>query len=256
MPDDSDIRRVALLGTQVSACRFITAVEHLHQLVDNNNGAYVSCANAYSLSLAMSDTALQNILNASDMTTADGVPVVWALKLLGYSTAQRVHNDDLVLACCERYPGWKHFLVGGARGQSSKVVNALRHRFPGIHIVGHEETPERPLPAEESERILESITRSGANVVWVGMGTPAQDIWMSQISKRLDIPLVGCGSLFNLLAGHTRPAPEWMKRNGLQWLHRLLQEPQRLLFRYTYHNARFVLGFTRQYLRHQLQKFS
>ena len=248
------IRRINVLGTQVSAGSFADGVDRLRQLVRRQQPAYVSCANAYSLSMSLSDKKLQSVLCRADMTTADGVPVVWAMKLLGAGNAERVHNDDLVLACCERFPEWKHYLVGGAAGQPEIVAAAMCQRFPGIDIVGVQATPIRPLPAENSLQIVAAIEKSEADIVWVGMGTPAQDFWMSEVSPELNIPLVGCGSLFDLLAGRTRAAPEWVKRNGLQWLFRLLQEPRRLLFRYSYHNTRFLFAFIWQYLSLKLKK--
>ena len=94
--------------------------------------------------------------------------------------------------------------------------------------------------------MLEKIRESGADVVWVGMGTPAQDAWMAVNRERVDRPLVGVGSAFDLLSGRTRPTPEWMKRRGLQWVHRLVQEPRRLAGRYGVHNTLFLWHFGQQ----------
>jgi N-acetylglucosaminyldiphosphoundecaprenol N-acetyl-beta-D-mannosaminyltransferase len=98
------------------------------------------------------------------------------------------------------------------------------------------------VPAATTAAIVADIRASGADIVWVGLGTPAQDDWMQAVVDRVDVPMVGVGSAFDLLAGRTRAAPEWMKRNGLQWLFRLLQEPRRLAWRYLYYNTRFVLA--------------
>jgi N-acetylglucosaminyldiphosphoundecaprenol N-acetyl-beta-D-mannosaminyltransferase len=110
------------------------------------------------------------------------------------------------------------------------------------------------VPAYETDLILEEIARSGADLVWVGMGTPSQDVWMASVAARAHAPMVGCGSVFDLLAGKTRPTPEWMKRTGLQWAFRLAQEPRRLAYRYANYNTRFVLAFSAQWLRHALSR--
>jgi N-acetylglucosaminyldiphosphoundecaprenol N-acetyl-beta-D-mannosaminyltransferase len=115
-----------------------------------------------------------------------------------------------------------------------------------VQIVGAHATPARPVAPGETERILAGIREAGPDVVWVGMGTPAQDVWMAGVVARAALPMVGVGSLFDLLAGLTRPAPAWMKRAGLQWLFRLLQEPRRLAARYLYYNARFAVALCRQ----------
>jgi N-acetylglucosaminyldiphosphoundecaprenol N-acetyl-beta-D-mannosaminyltransferase len=99
----------------------------------------------------------------------------------------------------------------------------------------------RPVPALETQAILSALHAAKADVVWVGMGTPEQDRWMAENAEKAGVPLVGVGSAFDLLAGKTRATPDWMKRSGLQWLHRLAQEPRRLGKRYLYYNPRFVL---------------
>ncbi len=105
------------------------------------------------------------------------------------------------------------------------------------------------MPAADTAKLVDQIRESGADVVWVGMGTPAQDHWMHGAAPHLEAPLVGVGSAFDLLAGRTRAAPGWVKRAGLQWAFRLLQEPRRLWRRYLGYGPRFVWGFTAQWLR-------
>jgi RimJ/RimL family protein N-acetyltransferase len=107
----------------------------------------------------------------------------------------------------------------------------------------------RPVPAAESESIALAIRRSGAGMVWVGMGTPAQDIWMDAFARRIGVPMAGVGSAFDWLSGRTRPAPGWVRRSGLQWLFRLAQEPRRLGPRYLTTNPRFLWHAARELAR-------
>lgn len=251
----ADEARASVLGTRVTVATFARAQELVARLVERRAGEFVSCANAYSVTMAHQDRAYRDLLNAASVVTTDGMPIVWALRALGVR-AERVHNDDLLLACCQRYPAWRHFLLGGAAGQPEAVAAQLRRSFPGIPIVGTHATPVRPVPAYETDLILEEIARSGADLVWVGMGTPSQDVWMASVAARAHAPMVGCGSVFDLLAGRTRPTPGWMKRTGLQWAFRLAQEPRRLAYRYANYNTRFVLAFSAQWLRHALSRDS
>lgn len=237
--------KTQILGTPVTVCSFLQAQDELARWVAQGGAACVSCANAYSVTLACDDAALAAVLARAEMVTADGMAVVWALKALGHP-AERVHNDDLFLACCARFKDWRHFLVGGREGQVESVVAAMRRRFPGIQVVGGCATPQRPLPPAQHAAILAQLALARPSIVWVGMGTPAQDLWMHQ-ARSAGLPMVGVGSLFDLLAGRTRAAPDWVKRGGLQWAFRLLQEPRRLARRYLVHNTRFVLGFARQW---------
>ncbi len=228
-----------ILGTRVSVSSFAAAKSLLEEHVARGGPATFGCANAHSLLLGVDDPEHRRRLNRTTYLMADGMPLVWLLRLRGFS-AERVHGDDLLLACCRDHPEWGHFLLGGAEGQPEAVARELRRRFPEIRISGCRATPDRPVPAAESRAIAEQIRASGARMVWVGMGTPAQDAWMDAHAERVGLPLAGCGSAFDLLCGRTRGAPAWVKRAGLQWLLRLLQEPRRLAPRYLVGNPRFA----------------
>jgi N-acetylglucosaminyldiphosphoundecaprenol N-acetyl-beta-D-mannosaminyltransferase len=126
----------------------------------------------------------------------------------------------------------------------------LRLRHPGLKIVGGYAPPFRELTDAEDEAVALEIKRSGADVVWVGIGVPKQEKWMARMRDRLDAPvLIGVGAAFDFHAGIIPQAPPLMQRFGLEWLYRLRQEPRRLWRRYLAYNPRFVLGFGRQYLR-------
>ncbi len=231
---------VNLLDAPVHAASFAEALGELERRATGNIAGYFSNANAYSLSLAQEREDLARVLRGAAFVMADGMPVVWALRAMGHA-AERVHGDDFFLAYLSRHPRQRHFLLGGAPGQPEEVAKALADRFPGVCVVGTRATPVRPLPEEERRRALEQIEAARAQVVWVGMGTPAQDLFMADVSERLGVPLVGVGSAFDLLSGRTSATPEWMKRAGLQWLYRLSQEPGRLAPRYLKHNPRFAV---------------
>ena len=241
--------RAEVIGTPVSVTSFQGAVQALAALVEAQQGGYVCPANAYSLVLCRDDAHYRGVVDRAPLVTADGMPVVWALRWLRHRQAERVHNDDLCLAACAQHPHWRHYLVGGREGQPEEVARALQARFPGIQVVGCRPTPQRPVPAAHTQAIVDDIRASGATVVWVGLGTPAQDFWMHTVAGQVGAPMVGVGSLFDLLAGRTRAAPDWMKRNGLQWLFRLAQEPRRLFTRYAVFNTRFVLALAGQLAR-------
>lgn len=244
----ADLPRVDILGTRVTASGFHEAVAALAGCVARGEPSVFCAANVYSVMLGRRDGAYRTLVNAASYVMADGMPLVWGARRLGYA-AERVHGDDLLLACADRHREWKAFLLGGAPGQPEAVADELRARFPGIAIVGTRPTPVRPLPRSEREQTLAQIDASGAEVVWVGMGTPAQDVWMADTREEVGVPQVGVGSAFDLLSGRTRPTPAWMKEAGLQWVHRLAQEPRRLAGRYAVNNALFVWRFGQQLAR-------
>lgn len=244
-------RRVAVVGTPVDVAAFEQALDWVAAAVAGRRGTYLSHANAFSLRLAHRDRRHRERLAGAGFVAADGMPVVWAQRLLGHAAAERVHGDDLFLASCERLRQVRHFLLGGAAGQPERVARALTARFPGLEVVGVQATPRRPPSSGESERALAAFRAAAADVVWVGMGTPAQDEWMAEHAEAAGIPLIGVGSAFDVLSGRRRPAPGWAKRSGLQWLFRLLQEPRRLGGRYLVGNSWFAAAFLAQWLAHR-----
>lgn len=233
------MQRTAILGTQVCASTFEEALGWLDDQVVARRGTYMCPSNAYSLVLGHDDRDLRRRVNGAGYVMADGMPVVWALRTRGLQ-AQRVHGDDLMLAYLSRHPRRRHFLLGGETNQPNRVASAIRERFPAVTIAGVAATPIRPIPREVNDSILERIRACRADLVWVGMGTPAQDIWMSENATHIGRPAVGVGSAFDLLSGKTRAAPGWIKQSGLQWAFRLAQEPRRLALRYLRYNPRFL----------------
>jgi N-acetylglucosaminyldiphosphoundecaprenol N-acetyl-beta-D-mannosaminyltransferase len=157
-------------------------------------------------------------------------------------------------ACARAARSGPRFYLYGGRSQGALVelTRSLRLRHPGLRIVGGQAPPFRVLTEDEERAVAADIARSGADVVWVGLGVPKQEKWMARMRDRLDAPvLVGVGAAFDFHAGLVRQAPAWMQRTGLEWLFRLAQEPRRLWRRYLRYNPRFVTGFARQYARHR-----
>lgn len=248
---DKKLVSVPVLGTQVAAISFAEAIRWLSAAVDSGHRAHVACANVYSVVMARDRSEYASCLNGADLTIADGMPIVWALRMLGHP-AERVHGDDLLLAFCRTFPAIRHFFMGGAEGQPEAVAASLRAMIPGICIAGTHSTPVRPPPEVARRHAIGKILDSGAQIIWVGMGTPAQDYWMAAAVEEISAPMVGVGSAFDLLSGRTRSTPEWMKNTGTQWLYRLAQEPRRLWRRYLTYNPRFVAMLMRQIVEERL----
>ena len=147
--------------------------------------------------------------------------------------------------------GQRFYLYGGRnQGALAQLATALRQRHSELQIVGGYAPPFRPLSVAEEEAVAADIDRSGADVVWVGIGVPKQEKWMARMRPLLSAPvLVGVGAAFDFHAGLVPQAPAWMQRAGLEWSFRLAHEPRRLWRRYLRYNPRFVVSFTRQWLR-------
>jgi len=200
------------------------------------------------------DPGLRAAVLGADFTVPDGQPLVWALMALGHRLPDRVYGPELMDRACARAArtGQRMYLYGGrSQGALVELARMLRLRHPGLQIVGGHAPPFRPQTEAEDARVADEINRSGADVVWVGIGVPKQEKWMARMRDRLDAPvLVGVGAAFDFHAGLVPQAPDALQRLGLEWAFRLVQEPRRLWRRYLRYNPRFVLGFLRQYVRH------
>lgn len=193
---------------------------------------------------AQHDASFRKILGDADAVVPDGMPLVWLGRLRGHALSRRVYGPELMMAFCERTAaeGCRHFLYGGAAGQSEKLSAVLSRKFPGLKIAGTFAPPFRELTADEDAHIAEMINGAAPDVVWVGLGTPKQERWMHEHRAKLRAPvLVGVGAAFDIYTGTKPQAPEWMREHGLEWLYRLVQEPRRLWKRYLVYGSEFVV---------------
>lgn len=198
------------------------------------------------------DPRLAAIANASDLTLCDGMPLVLAGRLAARLPVTRCYGPDIMLGVLDRgrAAGLRHFFYGGADEETSRRLQEnMEARFPGLRVVGRIVPPFRPLTEEERRETAARIDASGADVVWIGLGTPKQDYWASEMRPLLRAPVLVCvGAAFPFHAGMVRQAPVWMRRACLEWLFRLCAEPRRLWRRYLIGNPRFLLLILRQLL--------
>jgi N-acetylglucosaminyldiphosphoundecaprenol N-acetyl-beta-D-mannosaminyltransferase len=158
----------------------------------------------------------------------------------------RVFGPDLMIEVCRRstQPAnpLRHFFYGGSPGVAAELATRLTERFVGLAAVGCMSPPFRELAEDEVLAIADTINRSGADVVWVGLGTPKQERWAAAMRSRLHAKvLVTVGAAFDYHTGRLRRAPPLMQRAGLEWAYRLAQQPGRLWRRYLINNPLFVV---------------
>jgi len=244
---------VGVLGIPLAITDYTRTMDWMDATIVDGGRGYVCVAATHTVMACQEDPELRDAVVHSDLTVPDGQPLVWAMNALGQNLPSRVYGPELMARYCERSAttGTKMFLYGG-RNQGALVQLALnlRRRYPGVQIVGGYAPPYRPLSDEEETAILAEMNRSGADVVWVGIGVPKQEKWMAAMREQIDAPvLVGVGAAFDFHAGLVPQAPAWMQSAGMEWAYRLSREPRRLWRRYLRYNPRFVTGFARQYVR-------
>ena len=250
--DDEKGPRVMILGVPIDPIDMPAALARMGAWIAAREAQYVCCAPAHAVMECVDHPELRAVYEQSGMTTPDGMPVVWLCRWYGFDSTQRVYGPDLLLAACAEglEQGWRHYFYGGAPGVAERLAERLRERFPSIQIVGVESPPFRALSAEEDAQAVERLRRSGADIVWVGIGSPRQEQWMAAHRGQVGAPvLVGVGAAFDFLSGYKPQAPRWMQRSGLEWLFRLVSEPGRLWRRYVLGYPRFVVLVAAQLLR-------
>lgn len=210
---------------------------------------YVCICNVHSVVTTTQDIEFKIAVNNADMATPDGAPVAWALRRSGYPEQERINGPDLMLKYLTEAERLQQivFFYGSTEATLVRLQTTLAQQFPRLRVGGCHAPPFRSLLREEDERIVDMINRSGAHVVFVGLGCPKQEKWMADHRGRIHAVMVGVGAAFDYHAGVVKRAPLWWQRHGLEWLYRLGSEPRRLFKRYLITNTLFVLGISKQF---------
>ena len=211
---------------------------------------YVVTPNAAHVVQYQKDALLRRIYAGAFLVVPDGVPLLWAAKLLGQKLAGRVNGTDLVEALCAEAAarGLRVFFLGGREGAADAAAERLRARHARLDVCGTYCPPFGfESDAAECERMLARVNAARPHVLFVGLGAPKQEYWMYANRKALRVPVsLGIGVSFELIGGIVRRAPVWMQAAGLEWFYRLLAEPKRLWKRYVFGNSAFCLLVARQ----------
>jgi N-acetylglucosaminyldiphosphoundecaprenol N-acetyl-beta-D-mannosaminyltransferase len=231
--------RVRLFGFELDAIDMAAAVDAIHGWIASGDKScrFVVTPNVDHSVLCQQHEGLRQAYANASLVLADGMPVVVAAHLLGHPLPGRVAGSDLTAAlfqAAERHGGLRVFLLGAAPGVAPRAAARITARWPTVTIVGTDSPPpgfeHDPL---ENDRILTHIARSGADLLVVGLGAPKQEVWVDAHRGRLAVAAALCvGATIDFLAGDKKRSPLWMRRTGIEWLHRLASEPRRLLGRY------------------------
>jgi N-acetylglucosaminyldiphosphoundecaprenol N-acetyl-beta-D-mannosaminyltransferase len=199
---------------------------------------------------AAQDDSYRAVLNDGDLNIADGQPIAWAIRLRGRRTERIAGTDGVTLLCEGGLRARRsHYLYGGSELVNERLRFQLRRRHAGIRIVGAEAPPWGMPSEQELAASAARIKASGAELLWIGVGTPNQHYVASRLRDLGAAPVILCvGAAFDFVSGTKKRAPEWLQKLGLEWCHRLLSEPRRLAGRYLVGNPRFVAGIVREWL--------
>ena len=234
---------VDLLGTRLSVTSYAEVLRRMEEPPPARGQLFAFC-NVHSVMTARRAREVRRALDAVDVAAPDGMPLVWVMRRRGLPQQPRVYGPDLMkLALSHGVAlGWRHFLLGATDPTLDRLEEAAQKLAPGVQIVGRLAPPYRPLSPAEDGEIVHRVLSSDANVLWVGLGMPKQELWMDRMRDRLPgINVMGVGAAFDLLSGTVPQAPDWMQDRGLEWAYRLWREPRRLWRRYLYNNPAFTV---------------
>ncbi|NNC90701.1 MAG: WecB/TagA/CpsF family glycosyltransferase [Akkermansiaceae bacterium] len=247
---------VPVCGLPVAVLDYRQAVRQIMDWAAHGDRAYaVEAANTHVAALTRSDPEFEAAMKRFDLVCPDGMPLVWAANLSlppGARMDDRVYGPNLMLRAIEASsgePSIRHFFLGGEQRTLDRLGERFAADCPESVVAGSYSPPFGTWPDDEFERICGKISECGANVIWVGLGCPKQELWIAQNKDKLPPGVyLGVGAAFAFHAGEVRQAPYWLQRFGLEWAFRLLQEPRRLWGRYSKYNTIFVREFLRDHV--------
>jgi len=230
------------LDVNISETSYFLARDQIQVWSQLGGSRYICAANVHVVMQAHDFKEYNNALNRADMVTPDGMPLVWMLRIKGIKNQHRVYGPTLMLKILEM-AAQEQIPVGfyGADAFTLRMlVTRMKERYIGLRVTYAFSPPFHPIDEQESTKIIEDITRSGTRILFVGLGCPKQELWMAEYHGHIPAVMIGVGAAFDFHAGVKKQAPYLLQKIGLEWLFRLIQEPQRLWRRYLYNNPRFV----------------
>lgn len=221
------------------------ALGAVEDLVSRGEGGAVFTPNVDHIMIADENPRMKEAYARANLSLADGMPVLWASRLLGEPLPEKVSGSDFVPLLLERAAehGWRVYFLGGAPGVAELARDKLLERLPSLQVVGIDVSRiGADDPPEQWRPLVERIRATRPHLVFVALGAPKQEIWIHAVREELrPAVLLAVGGSLDFVAGTIPRAPQWMSRSGLEWLFRLSREPKRLWRRYLVRDPKFAV---------------
>jgi N-acetylglucosaminyldiphosphoundecaprenol N-acetyl-beta-D-mannosaminyltransferase len=212
---------------------------------------YMCISTVHMVMESYDDPIFNQIVNAADLVGADGIPIIRVSQWLGLHQQQRVFAPELVVRLCRRAS--KEGIAVGFYGSTPEVIRDIVHqvtlKFPDLNVAYSYSPPFRALTPEQKADIARDINSSAVRILFVGLGCPRQERWMSEMRSHVNAVMLGVGWAFDVVAGHSKVAPTWIQRIGMEWFFRLVLNPKKLWRRHLRNNPRFIFLIFRQLYR-------
>ncbi len=242
-PSVTPSRRITLFDMPFDVVDFAGALDRLIAMADDPRHAYAVTANVDHVVRFHREPEVRHLYADADLVVADGMPLVWASRLLGDPLPERVAGSDLFPALCAQAAerGLQVFLLGGDPGTAERAAETLQARHPALRVQTYCPPFGFEKDAIESSRAVDAVRQAAPDILFVGLGSPKQEKWIAEHGAACGVKVsIGVGISFSFISGDVPRAPRWMQRGGLEWVHRLGREPGRLWKRYLWDDRIFL----------------
>ncbi len=247
------MKTVNFLGVTIDNVTWDETCDRICQLVQKKEPSFVVTPNVDHIVRLQNDGDFLQIYQEASLVLADGMPLLWGSRFLGQPIKEKISGSDLVPKCAAlaAEKGLKLFFLGGREGAALGAKAVLKKRHPELKVVDCYSPPfgfEKD--AAENEKIVRLIKRAKPDILFVGLGSPKQENWISKYHQEIEVPVsIGIGVTFEFIAGMVKRAPVWMQKCSLEWFWRLIMEPRRLWRRYLVDDMQFFLLILREKIR-------
>jgi N-acetylglucosaminyldiphosphoundecaprenol N-acetyl-beta-D-mannosaminyltransferase len=251
-----DNKKVNILGLEIDNLSMQETIDKIGLLIEKNRSAIIFTPNVQRLIYGIKDKQTEEIYRKADMLIPDGMPLIWASKLLGVPLKEKVSGSDLLPLFCQSASilGHKMYFLGADPGVAEEAKNILTDKYPGLQIVG---TYSPPFGFEKKDaeirKIKGMIKEKNPHVLFVGLGFPKEERFLWKYRDDFQVPVsIGIGATFDFITGKQKRAPKWMQNCGMEWFYRLCHDPRRLWKRYLFGNSLFVFLIFKEFIRTKL----
>ena len=235
-------KKCFILGVPINIVSLRSLTSYLIKSSKSSKRLYICLVNVHMIVTSKKNILLKKAMNSASFLISDGMPLVWEMKRKGYKDMKRISGTELLIELCAEAEKKELsvFFYGGSQSTIVKLKKNLNDRFEKLKIVGMESPPPLPIMPIIDNNVIERINRNKPAFVFIGLGCPKQELWMQAYSPHIKSTLLGVGAAFDFISGNSLRAPIWMQKSGLEWAHRLYNNPKRLWKRYLVTNTLFI----------------
>lgn len=231
-----------ILGVNITVTNLNKTIKYIEENLEELRGNYICVSNVHTTVTAYEDYEYRKIQNGGALALPDGKPLSIVSRRRGFRNAERVTGPDLMgeLFKESEEKGYKHYFYGSTEETLKLLKLKLKEKYPKLNIVGMYSPPFKSQVSIENDDILNKINSNEVDFLWIGLGAPKQEKWMSIHKDKVNVIMIGVGAGFDYFADKIKRAPMWMQKYSLEWLYRLIQDPKRLFKRYFVTNIKFI----------------